>query len=353
MDSEIKVNSLDQLIGYYEHSSAESQISILKESYGLSDFNNVETADRKLIINNKLEFWVHDYVLNTYCDYFKSNLETERLKKNPYYQTYGKNNTNQKNNASVKEFNLFDDEPTKRNKTEEKNNINNNINNVNKFENVLESQINNLKECINIQNIYFNQLVRLVVLFYQQVVSIKQLNEQNKQRNNIPFNLLNNFGNMNPNNNININMNPAYVLQQQSFQNYFSNIMNNNLNPTQLNNLNNPNNINFNNNEQKEKKDENNTHNINNIKKDNNTNKINTNTEKNNTLEIKNDIKTNINEVLKEENKQSKDRTQNININEPKNINENLIEIVNKGENQSTEYININNTNNESNNIQK
>ena len=70
MDSELAGNSLEKLIGYYEHSSAESQISILKESYGLSDFNNVETADRKLIINNKLEFWVHDFVLNSYCDYF-------------------------------------------------------------------------------------------------------------------------------------------------------------------------------------------------------------------------------------------------------------------------------------------
>ena len=131
MDSEIKGNSLDQLIGYYEHSSAESQISILKESYGLSDFNNVETADRKLIINNKLEFWVHDFVLNTYCDYFRVNLETERLKKNPYYQ---KNNINQNNNILIKDFNIFDEESSKRNKTEETN-INNtittNINNNN------------------------------------------------------------------------------------------------------------------------------------------------------------------------------------------------------------------------------
>ena len=131
MDSEIKENSLNQLIGYYEHSSAESQISILKESYGLSDFNNVETADRKLIIDNKLEFWVHDYVLNTYCDYFRVNLETERTKKNIFLQNYNKNMTNQKNNISVKEFDLSEDELTKRNKTEEKNkNINTNINKI-------------------------------------------------------------------------------------------------------------------------------------------------------------------------------------------------------------------------------
>jgi len=145
MDSEIKGNSLDQLIGYYEHSSAESQISILKESYGLSDFNNVETADRKLIINNKLEFWVHDFVLNTYCDYFRINLETERLKKNPYY---AKNNLNQNNNILVKDFNIFDDDSSKRNKTEETNinniittNINNNnINKINSNNNNIYSK---------------------------------------------------------------------------------------------------------------------------------------------------------------------------------------------------------------------
>ena len=152
MDSEIRVSSLDQLIGYYEHSSAESQISILKESYGLSDFNNVETADRKLIINNKLEFWVHDFVLNTYCDYFKVNLETARLKKNPYCQTYDKSLANQRNNVSVRPFNLFEDEQTKRTKPDD-NNIN--ISNIN------NSSINNL---INIHNNIKNNVYSKYIL---------------------------------------------------------------------------------------------------------------------------------------------------------------------------------------------
>ena len=47
MESECKGNSLDQLIGYYEHSSAESQLSTLKISYDLSDFNNVEKKQPK------------------------------------------------------------------------------------------------------------------------------------------------------------------------------------------------------------------------------------------------------------------------------------------------------------------
>ena len=106
MDSELKGNSLDQLIGYYEHPSAESQFSTLKISYGLSDFNNVETADRKLIINNKLEFWVHDYVLNNYCDYFKIYTQT-----GPNKNINNNNNHPNSNFINIKEFKEFDDEP--------------------------------------------------------------------------------------------------------------------------------------------------------------------------------------------------------------------------------------------------
>ena len=152
MDSDLKGNSLDQLIGYYEHSSSESQISILKESYGISDFNNVETADRKLIINNKLEFWVHDCVLNTYCDYFRINLEAEQSKRNPSnHQSSAKNILSQKNNILIKEFNTTQDELSKLNKTEETNinNINNsnttNINNNSYSKYILKNTNANIK----------------------------------------------------------------------------------------------------------------------------------------------------------------------------------------------------------------
>ena len=153
MDSELKGNSLDQLIGYYEHSSAESQISILKESYGISDFNNVETADRKLIINNKLEFWVHDFVLNTYCDYFRLNIEAEQPKKSPTSnQNSTKNLLSQKNNILIKEFNTSEDELLKLNKTEETNinninNINNTNNNNNSYSKyILKNSNTNIKQ---------------------------------------------------------------------------------------------------------------------------------------------------------------------------------------------------------------
>jgi hypothetical protein len=38
--------------------------------WGMRDFNNVETADRKLLVNRKYEFWVHDDALAHYSDYF-------------------------------------------------------------------------------------------------------------------------------------------------------------------------------------------------------------------------------------------------------------------------------------------
>ena len=38
--------------------------------WGIKDFNNIETAERKLIVNKKFEFWVYDEVFSTYSDYF-------------------------------------------------------------------------------------------------------------------------------------------------------------------------------------------------------------------------------------------------------------------------------------------
>ena len=42
----------------------------LYNTYGIKDFNNIENADRKLRINNKYEFWVHDDLLCHNSDYF-------------------------------------------------------------------------------------------------------------------------------------------------------------------------------------------------------------------------------------------------------------------------------------------
>lgn len=40
------------------------------QDWSIRDFNNVETADRKLTVNKKFEFWVHDDALSYYSDYF-------------------------------------------------------------------------------------------------------------------------------------------------------------------------------------------------------------------------------------------------------------------------------------------
>lgn len=40
------------------------------QEWSIRDFNNVETADRKLVVNKKYEFWVHDDALCYYSDYF-------------------------------------------------------------------------------------------------------------------------------------------------------------------------------------------------------------------------------------------------------------------------------------------
>ena len=82
------LNTLDKLIKYYEQSSIDAQKSHTKIS-GINNFNNVETADRKLIINNKLEFWVHDNILNNNCNYFLNQ------------------NNNNKNNSSIKNYKYF------------------------------------------------------------------------------------------------------------------------------------------------------------------------------------------------------------------------------------------------------
>ena len=174
MEYDQKGNSLDQLIGYYEHPSSDSQLSSLKISYSLSDFNNVETADRKLIINDKLEFWVHDYVLNTYCDYFKIKLITEKNPKNPY------NN----NNHEIKEFKEYDDEP-KEIITEEPETNSNTIyskfilkNTNTKTDNIKNNNLNNKKE----NNIWNNNTYK-EINYSKKIKEIKYLDNTSNNNN--------------------------------------------------------------------------------------------------------------------------------------------------------------------------
>jgi hypothetical protein len=57
--------------------SIENYIGVISEhnniknyEWSIRDINNVETADRKLIINKKQNFWVHDDALTSNSDYF-------------------------------------------------------------------------------------------------------------------------------------------------------------------------------------------------------------------------------------------------------------------------------------------
>ena len=74
------MNTLDKLIKYYEQSTETQKIN--QKISGINNFNNVETSDRKLIINNKLEFWVHDKILNDNCNYFLTLNKNENHNQN-------------------------------------------------------------------------------------------------------------------------------------------------------------------------------------------------------------------------------------------------------------------------------
>lgn len=57
-------STLENMIEYSTFKEAQSN------PRGIRDFNNVETADRKLVLNSHLEFWIHDNALSAESDYF-------------------------------------------------------------------------------------------------------------------------------------------------------------------------------------------------------------------------------------------------------------------------------------------
>jgi len=228
-------------------------------------------------------------------------------------------------------------------------NNNNNNNNYILLGNELNSQINSLKECIHVQQFYYEQIEQLVNLFYAEVMKIKQLDEQSKQINNNSF-LINNNNSQN-NNNININLNPAYILQQQSFQNFFPNLVNianNNLNVIRSNDLNNLDEG------KKEEKIENNNENndMNEIKYKlmNNSNIINNNKDSDNVEQKPNDNiisenKPEIEEKLINNQKMGNNINKVAITNDAKNIIENSLENDNINQNKVEDVVNINHVN--------
>ena len=88
-------NTLENLINYYDQPSI---MDFPSKISGINNFNNVQTADRKLIINGKLEFWVHDIILNDNCSYF---LKQNNREKNEY-NSYTINNRNDRNDSCTR-----------------------------------------------------------------------------------------------------------------------------------------------------------------------------------------------------------------------------------------------------------
>lgn len=54
-----------------------SKNELAEQAAGLKEFNNVETADRKLILNKDTQFWIHDDILSSNSDYFAELLHSK------------------------------------------------------------------------------------------------------------------------------------------------------------------------------------------------------------------------------------------------------------------------------------
>lgn len=50
----------------------------LDYEYSINDLNNYVGSDRKLVINDNQEFWVHDAILNKNSKFFKDNLSGDK-----------------------------------------------------------------------------------------------------------------------------------------------------------------------------------------------------------------------------------------------------------------------------------
>jgi hypothetical protein len=70
MNNKVLDNSLENLIGRISEINLNPNYNKFSQ-FSLRDFNNIETADRKLIINKKLNFWVHEKLLSENSNFFK------------------------------------------------------------------------------------------------------------------------------------------------------------------------------------------------------------------------------------------------------------------------------------------
>lgn len=64
---------------FQANSSLKNETKFQESINGIKEFNNVETADRKLIVNDgALEFWIHDEILTSVSDYFADLFQEDK-----------------------------------------------------------------------------------------------------------------------------------------------------------------------------------------------------------------------------------------------------------------------------------
>ena len=68
--SEANNNNNDQPTQNHLANTTYNNLDTKSNEWGIKDFNNIETAESKLIVNKKFEFWVHYEAFSTYSDYF-------------------------------------------------------------------------------------------------------------------------------------------------------------------------------------------------------------------------------------------------------------------------------------------
>ena len=134
--------------------------------------NNLNNNNNMNDINNRITQLINDNAMYGRTDIFNlgNNNKSHNIQNNNTI-----NNNNNKNNI------INNNNNTNNTNNNNEININQKTNqnpSTNKLENEIESQINNIKECISIQYKYYEKLAHLVMLFYSQVLSIKKLKEQ-------------------------------------------------------------------------------------------------------------------------------------------------------------------------------
>lgn len=133
---------------------------IKNENFCLNDFNNFEGSSRKLVVNNSLEFWVHDELLIKKSLFFKIILEKDFNLNNSLKSNFNCNNANINTNKESylnKVLCNFNDSSIKFH-----DNIKNNIINSNVIDEVvIINNKNILKTSINlpISDLFFDILI--------------------------------------------------------------------------------------------------------------------------------------------------------------------------------------------------